>query len=129
MEKRKRGNKNPSITGIHLGKMVAEKIKEQRISKAELARRMSGRPDSAISPLLKRPSMQAYLLWELSIALKYDFFEPLSEALSRQAAAQGAQMVSGKAGAQAAMAALENEASALRSENNYLKKMIDVMAK
>ena len=125
MGKTTRGKKNPATIGVHIGNLLAEKINQQRISKSAMARRI-GRSVTAISPLLKRPSMQAYLLWELSIALGYDFFHHLSEALLAKA---GEQIVSGIGSDKAAIAALEKEVNALRTENNYLKKMIDVMAK
>jgi hypothetical protein len=124
MEKRKRGTKNPSIIKVHLGNLLNEKIKEQHLTKSELGRKIK-RPRSAIKPLLNRPSMQAYLLWELSIALEYDFFAHLSQALSEKYPGIKTTGTQDKA----VIAALEKELTALREEKNYLKKMIDIMAK
>ncbi|MEP7168590.1 MAG: hypothetical protein ABI855_04415 [Bacteroidota bacterium] len=124
MEKRKRGTKNPSVIGIHLGNLLNEKIKEQRLSKTEAGRKIK-RPPTAIKPLLSRPSMQAYLLWELSIALEYDFFSHLSQALLEKLPDIKGVNPPGKA----TIAALQKEVTALSGERDYLKKMIDIMAK
>lgn len=124
MEKRKRGTKNPSIIKVHLGNLLSEKIKDQRLTKSAVARKIN-RPPSAIKPLLNRPSMQAYLLWELSIALEYDFFAHLSQALLTN----HPHIKSANTQDTTTIASLQKELAALRDERDYLKKMIDIMAK
>ncbi|HLG34047.1 MAG TPA: hypothetical protein VI757_04145 [Bacteroidia bacterium] len=117
MEKRKRGMKNAAVMAVHTGKLLEEKIKEQRLSKAEVARRIV-RPRTAIKPLCARPSMQAYLLWELSVALGYDFFAHLSQALLQKHPA-----IAGINNASATIAALEKENERLNIEIGVLERM------
>ena len=117
MEKRKRGKKNSLIADVHTGNLVSEKIKQLRLSNAEVARKIS-RPRSAISPLLKRPSMQCYLLWELSIALDYDFFDVLSAKLSEKTAGKIFSVTKQK------ISSLEKEIETLKKENEFLKEIV-----
>ena len=124
MLKRKRGTKNPEVIEVHLGKLLSEKIKEERLSKSEVARKIN-RPPTAIKPLLSRPSMQAYLLWELSIALEYDFFSALSAALLEK----HPQVKSAGENQRTTIAHLEKELASTKEERDYLKKMIDILAK
>jgi plasmid maintenance system antidote protein VapI len=124
MEKRKRGKKNPEVIEVHLGKLLSEKIKEQRLSKTAVARSIN-RPSSAIKPLCDRPSMQAYLLWELSIALDYDFFSAVSQALLQK----HPQISSANANDKATIASLQKELADVKLERDYLRKMMDVIAK
>jgi len=125
MERNKRGKKNPNIMPVNLGSLLAEKIKEKRLSKALIARRIN-RSVNAVSPLLKRPSMQTYLLWELSIALNYNFFEHLSEQLKQKA---GGKIGSGNGSAEQTITVMQKENEQLRTENTYLKKAIDALTK
>lgn len=122
----KNGKRNPGITGLHLGKIVADKMMELRINKAELTRKMRRNHQSIISALFKRPSMQTYLVWELSIALKYDFFGYLSEQIMQKA---GGQIISNNIMAQQKIAELEKQTEALRQENTVLRKAVEALAK
>ena len=120
-----RGKKNANVMPVHLGNLLAKKIKERRYSKAAIARRIN-RNINAITPILKRPSMQCYLLWELSDAFKYDFFELLSEELKLKL---GDKLESPNVPLKQTITELEKEIEQLRSENTYLKKAIDALAK
>lgn len=60
----------------HLGNLVAKVLKKQRISQAEVARRMDISP-STLGSYLRQQSIQFGILWKISIALKYDFLSEL----------------------------------------------------
>ena len=125
MEKNKSGKKNPNVMPVHLGKLLAEKIKERRYSRAAIARSIN-RNGNAITPLLKRPSMQCYLLWELSVAFKYDFFAYLSQQLRKKV---GDKLESPNADLLLRIAELEKENKELHTNYAYLKKAIDALTK
>jgi hypothetical protein len=116
--------RKPEKMEAHAGKLIAQKVKELKFSKAEVARRIN-RPASNIPPLLKQRSMQAYILWELSIALDYDFFSAISQALIEKHPT----LTGANASAQSRIASLEKELAAMKEERDYLKKIIDVWAK
>src|SRR3990172_645164 len=99
------GRKNPLLTGIHIGKLVADKVKQLRLSKAAVARLLS-RKQSTVTTLMKRPSLQVYILWEFSIALGYNFFHHLSEQLITKA---GEKIVSGNPTDKMMITALQQE--------------------
>lgn len=56
----------------HIGDMVWNVLYEQKITQAELARRLQVTP-SSVADYLKQSSLQFGILWNISIALKYDF--------------------------------------------------------
>jgi hypothetical protein len=124
MEKNKRGRKKPEIIGVHLGQLLSEKIKEQRLSKAAVDRSIN-RTNNSVKKLMDRPSMQAHLLWELSIALGFDFFS----ALSRELLAKHPEVSSANASDKATIASLEKELAAVKQERDLMKKMIEMVAK
>src|SRR4051812_6507516 len=102
MAKRRTGRKNPDTIGINLGELLTNKLKELHVTNTELGRR-TNRPHSAFYSLRRRPSMQAYLLWELSVALEYDFFSDISRALLQK----HSQVKSASDSAQSAIASLQ----------------------
>jgi len=57
---------------IDIGKVVREVLTDHRISKAELARKLGIKPQS-VDYLLKRKSIDTDMLYNLSVALDYDF--------------------------------------------------------
>ena len=120
-----RKKSNPNVIGVNIGKLMAAKMEEMRISQAGLTRKLKRNHQSIISQMLKRKSMQAYLLWELSIAMNYDFFRHISEELIDQ----NPSLRGSTPSAQNRIAALEKELEQCRSENAYLKKAIDALAK
>jgi transposase-like protein len=123
MGKRKRGRKNPETIGVNLGELLTEKLKELHVTNAELGRRMD-RPPSAAYPWRRQPSVQAYVLWEISIALKYDFFSALSMALQEKYP----DVISAFAKDKETIDSLQKELAAVKEERDYLKKMIDIFA-
>jgi hypothetical protein len=118
------GKKQSNIIEEHVGELLTAKLKELHVTNIELARRIN-RPHSAIAPMRKQPSMQAYMLWEVSVALKYDFFSALSESMHRL----HPEVSSATASDKAVIASLEKELAAVKEERDYLKKMIDILAK
>lgn len=57
---------------IYIGEVIAEVMAEQKVSKAEMARRLNIRPQS-IDYLLGRKSIDTDTLYGVSLALNYDF--------------------------------------------------------
>ena len=57
---------------LHIGNIIAETLEELGITKAELARRLDIRPQS-VDYLLKRQSIDTNTLYNISMALNYDF--------------------------------------------------------
>jgi hypothetical protein len=118
--KRKRGKKNPEAIGIDIGSMLTKKLKEFHLSNSEVGRRIN-RPHSAIYPLRRQPSMQAYLLWEISIAMNYDFFSALSSELQQKHPQIKSE--------HAVIAALQKELEEVKQERDTLKKVVELLGK
>ena len=57
----------------HIGKLFREYVKENRIYQSALAR-VLGKTQSVLLRYRYRESLQCYLLWELSVGLKHNFF-------------------------------------------------------
>jgi len=62
----------------HIGRMVQQEMEAQKISGAEMARRM-GVTGPTMAAYLKRPSIQAGILWKLGLALEYNFFAEMAQ--------------------------------------------------
>lgn len=71
--------------------------------------------------------MQVYLLWELSLALNYNFIQHLADQLISEAGKTN--LVNGNAPDKLKIETLEKELAQMREERDYLKKMIDILAK
>jgi hypothetical protein len=121
---RRLGRKNPEVIDVHIGNLLLEKLKEFHLTKVEVARR-TNRAQTSILPLTRRPSMQAYILWEISIAMKYDFFSSLSKSLLEK----HPDIKSETTSLHATIASLEKELAATKVERDYMKKALDVLAK
>lgn len=121
----KRGkHRDAEVMGLNLGQMIEQRMKSKRLTQAEITRKL-GRNGGAIYPILRRPSMQAYLLWEVSIALEYNYFRDLADALDKKA---GHVLESGNVPDKEKIAALEKELSDLKESHSYLKKAIDMLS-
>lgn len=68
---------------LHIGNIIYKVLTEKKVSKAELARALGKTPVS-INSYLKQHSLQARILFNISIALEYDFFEHLSNILNEK---------------------------------------------
>jgi plasmid maintenance system antidote protein VapI len=61
----------------HMGNMLAQLLKERRLTKTWLARKLNVH-QSGIGSYLKQPSLHAALLWKLGEIFELDFFAMLS---------------------------------------------------
>jgi len=122
MGKVNRSRKDAGVLPVHIGKLLSEKIKEKKLNRTEIARSIN-RAHTAIKPLFNRPSIQAYFLWELSIALQYDFFSVLSDALLQKHPEVNSLHNNDKA----TIASLEKELADVKRERDNLVKMMNVL--
>jgi hypothetical protein len=120
MARRGLGKKRPDVIGINIGSLVADKLIQFKMTKAEVARKID-RPPNAIKPLTRQPSMQAYMLWEISIAMNYDFFAVLSSELQQKYPQIKSE--------HAVIAALQKELAEVKQERDTLKKVVELLGK
>ena len=66
-EKAKTGNQLP-----HIGNLVAQIMKKKKVTVAEVARKL-GVTSSSVANYLRNDSLQIRILWQLGIALEYNF--------------------------------------------------------
>jgi hypothetical protein len=64
----------------HIGNMLRTHIKKHRLFRSVLTR-ILGKPYSVVLRYEKKESLQCSLLWELSIAIKHNFFADLAAQL------------------------------------------------
>ncbi len=69
---------NPPLP--HIGKMLHTHIKKHRLFRSVLAR-ILGRDYSTVHKYEKKETLQCKLLWELSLAIKHNFFADLAAQL------------------------------------------------
>lgn len=62
------------MDSIHIGQLIAKRIRELKISKTQLASRL-GTSRQNIWMIAARKSIQVDLLAKLSVAINYDFFQ------------------------------------------------------
>ncbi len=67
-------------TSPHLGKLLKDYITKHKVYRSSLSRYMERQP-STIEYYLKQPTLQTAILWELSTALKHNFFRDLAAQL------------------------------------------------
>jgi len=65
-------------TGLHIGKIICQKMKEEGRSKRWLAEKINYEY-SSLCKMLKRQFLDTELLLRISVALQYDFFAHLSK--------------------------------------------------
>lgn len=66
---------NPNIAP-HLGNIINDYMIQNRITRAEAARKMQVTP-TEVTQYLKRPSLQFHVLWNFCLALQHDFMADL----------------------------------------------------
>ncbi|MBI1288765.1 MAG: hypothetical protein GC178_14450 [Flavobacteriales bacterium] len=115
----KSSQKGNQIIGLHTGSMVEAERRKQRITFAVLSRRL-GRNATGLTRILKRSSMQTYLVWELSVALGHNFFTDLAQQLD--AATEGKLQQQ-----QTELERLKLEYAKLKEERDYLRKAVDLL--
>ena len=64
----------------HFGKMLRGHIKKHRLYRSVLGR-MLGKANATLLAYEKRPSLQSSIIWELSTAMKHNFFADLAAQL------------------------------------------------
>ncbi len=111
--------RNPDIP-MNVGKMIKQVMFDRGINKARLSRRL-GRNSTGIKRMIDRPSIQAYLIWELSVALGHNFFTDLAQQLD--AATEGKLQQQ-----QTELEQLKQEYERIKEERDYLKKAIDLLS-
>lgn len=114
--------KGNRIAGLNVGAMLLQTLHRKRVTHAVLGRRL-GRDQSMIGDLLTRSSMQAYLIWELSVALNHNFFADLAAQFDGTAPATTDKNTS----TTTEMQRLREENAQLRTERDYLRKAIDMI--
>ena len=65
-------------TGLHIGKIICQKMKEEGRTKRWLAEKINCEY-SSFCKMLKRQFLDTELLLRISVALQYDFFAHLSK--------------------------------------------------
>ncbi len=114
-----------TMQGVHTGALLEKKIQELHVSKTELGRRIN-RFSTTILNFTRQPGIQTAILTEICIALNYNFFNDIIEALPPEL--KDKPVVAEPAISEEAIKD-RLELEWLRQENAYLKKMIDVLAK
>jgi hypothetical protein len=109
------GNNHP-----HVGGMVSAILKKKHWYSAALARDI-GRSLSTLMEYYRKPSMQTAILWELSLAMKHNFFADI--AVQLPADYSGA-LQDALAEKDQQIAALHNEMAALARERDIYKDLL-----
>jgi len=117
----KKGPKGNNISGLHVGLMVRKRMFAAGINKARLARKLN-RGGATLKRSLMASTMQAYLIWELSVALKHNFFADLAAQVD--AATEGS-LQEGKV----TIEALQAELKQLREERDILMRVVEKMSR
>jgi len=108
-------------TGLDTGAAVRAVLRSKRITHAALARAV-GRAQSNISVLLADQSMQAYILWELSVALRHNLFTDLAAQLDK--ATEGRLQKD-----KVSVEALQAEIDRLRAERDTLMRAVEKLSR
>ena len=74
-EKAKTGNQLP-----HIGNLVAEIMKQKKMTVAEVARKL-GVTSSSVANYLRNDSLQIRILWQLAVVLEYNFLADVMDFL------------------------------------------------
>ncbi len=113
--------KGNTIAQLDAGRIVRRVMFEQGINKARLGR-MLERNGSTVKGIIYRSSMQAYILWELSIALRHNFFADLAHQLDAATEGKLEQQ-------HTALQQLQADYERLKEERDYLRKALDLISK
>lgn len=111
--------KDRAVPALQVGQMVKAKMATYRVSLAWLGRKLNRNPRT-LARSLSGNSMQAYLIWELSIALRHNFFSDLARQLD--AATEGK-----LDSEQTELQQLKAECQRLKEERDYLRKALDML--
>jgi hypothetical protein len=104
----------------HLGEMLQTYFDRKRTYQAALARAIKREPDT-LRKYKQQHSLQAAILWELSHALKYNFFADLAAALPADFEKASSSEMDEK---NAEIADLRNQVALLERDKELLKEMM-----
>jgi hypothetical protein len=107
--------------GLNTGALLKQVLKIRRITHAALARAVN-RSQSNISVILGERSTQAYILWEMSIALRHNLFTDIAAQLD--AATEG-RLQEGKP----TVEALQAELAQVREERDTLMRVVEKLSR
>ena len=77
----KKAPKFKQNVAFNIGTILTDYVRKHRIYKSALARAVNRKPRTMLR-LLKQPSLQTAILWEISVALKHNFFADIAAALN-----------------------------------------------
>jgi hypothetical protein len=113
--------KDRAVPALQVGHMVKAKMATYRVSLAWLGRKLNRNPRT-LARSLSGNSMQAYLIWELSIALRHNFFSDLARQLDAATEGKLEQQ-------HTALQQLQADYERLKEERDYLRKALDLISK
>ncbi len=73
----KKNQKKNTPSFPHIGEWVKKVIADKKMTQADVARKMQITPTS-LANYFKQPSLQFRILWDLGLALEYDFLTELT---------------------------------------------------
>jgi len=106
-----------------VGASVKQQLKRKRMSVALLSRKL-GRHHSTVTRFINGGSLQTYILWELCLALGYNFFADLALQLD----AASARPLERNTAIDTTHLQLQEEIAQLRTERDYLRRAIDLLS-
>lgn len=108
-------------TGLDTGAAIRKVLRTKRITHAALARAV-GRAQSNISVSLAQRSLHAYILWEMSVALRHNLFADLAAQLNH--ATEGRLQQDS-----VSVEALQAEIERLRTERDTLMRAVEKLSR
>ncbi|CAM3948501.1 hypothetical protein FLAN108750_00725 [Flavobacterium antarcticum] len=102
-----------------VGLLLERFIKERRIFKSALARKLRVRPQT-VQTYLKKSTMQSETIWQLSVALQHNFLQDLADQLPKEFSTY----VTKDTSLQEKCAALEEELKITKAQLAVLKELM-----
>ena len=106
---------------LNSGALIKQVLKTKRITHAALARAVN-RSQSNVSVIMAERSTQAYILWEMSVALRHNLFTDLATQLDE--ATEG-RLQEGKV----TIESLQAELKQLREERDTLMRVVEKLSR
>ena len=125
----KKADSKSAAMALHIGKLVRKHLEEVGMTKSEFARRLDTSPQN-IYGIFKRKSIDTNLLKNISTILNYDFFQYYASGalyVSEDRAPYGKERVISALDLQKEMERLKKDFDIVRTENNYLKEILQLM--
>ena len=118
--------KGNTIKTLNCGAMIRAIMKKQHLNNTDVARKIN-RHHSTIKTLVQNSSLQTYLIWEFSVALKHNFFNDLARQLDQSVGEGVLENSTEPLGKR--VEELEKEIQQLKEEREYLRKAMDALAR